>query len=203
MKRIKRNFFLVFFLMLVACSKQEVTLEKEIFTHEVYYKGKINNLIATKNCEKGDLILKCSERLDPSQTKSIKAILSVHHEGRDYDINPQEVLSLSIDGTPYPLEIINSYKAPVELKETYFFPLPSARCFSLGKITETTIRKISFLLPFELFSKLSTAHTAFIEISSPVSTHLSELSKYPINLGFNQENFSLIQDLKNKCFTKK
>lgn len=184
-------------LLLTGCGPK-LELQKDDLTGDRFFSMHSNRLIAEKNCSDGALKMKCLEPDNKGQPSLVKATLEISHKGqRDYSINSNEKLALHIDGIPYQISIINSFKVAQEESES----IPLHTGGMIGVVKEVTRRKIAFTLSQDIFKKLSQAKDAYFEISSGLSTSTSEDQNYPIILKLNPSNITIIQEFNNKCST--
>jgi hypothetical protein len=152
-----------------------------------------DHLLPFKNCDSAEITLKDAKARDASKKSPLKATLRLAFKGRDYSINAEETLHLVIDGMRHPLDVIISSKDPLE--EVTYHTVGVNR--HIGTIKEITRSKISFSLPLDYLSKISTAKTVRFEILDSALKSASPKAGYPIILELKPD--SLIRDFKNNC----
>lgn len=187
--------FLSFVFLLSSCSQPRIQLEKESLTGQEYCVMK-TTLTPTQNAQVGVLVLKSTK--NPSKPSSLKATLTIAAEGREYDINPDEVLNLYIDGEKFKLDIIHSFKIAREEVEPYSVYL-YGRSILLGTVKEVTRRAVSFFISQDNLSKILKAKSVLFEITVPVADGKELAQGYPIALELSQENIPSIKELKDMC----
>ncbi len=184
-------------MLLAGCARSpELEFKKETLTGEEYCIAS-NKLLALKNSERAELSLKYTKEAS-IQKSPIKATLYIVQNGREYNINPYETLKLFVDGTPYPLNVLNSFQEPLEIVTSASV---CGRAVAPGTATEITKRQMSFFLPQDSLAKMVAAKRVVFEISSPATGNSVTSRGYPIILEINPENISFLQEFKSKCIS--
>lgn len=180
-----RYFLIIGLSLLTACASSKIDVEKEDLTGQEYSKAKIV-LVPIKNSKEGELILKYPRGTE--QVTSIKATLKLAHEGRDYRINPHEIVSLDVDGQKQALDIVHSFKEPREEKE-YNSLYINGTSIPMGRVKEVTRRKITFFLSQNSLSSIANAKKVSFDITAPLASQ-----DYPILLEISPEDITLIRE---------
>lgn len=181
---------------LAGCLHTHPEFKKEHLTDEAYCIAKYN-LFPIKNSSGAKFSLKYSK--DAFAEKSpIKAELYMEQKGREYKINPHEVCTLLIDGAAYPISIISSFQDPIEVTVEHSMSLPSGG-IHLNTFEEVTIRKASFFLSRDLFTKMTAAKKIRFNIAPPSREDSSAFEQYPIILELSPENITDLQEFKSQC----
>lgn len=183
--------------ILAGCARPELEFKKEPLTGQEYCVAS-NKLLTLKNSEHAELSLKYTKEAS-AEKAPIKATLYIAQNGREYNINPHEALKLYIDGTPYHLNLINSFQEPLEVINHHSAYLPSGGTLRFGTVKEVTRRQMSFFLPQDYLSKMVAAKRVAFEISSSLNGDSLALQGHPIILELSPENISFLQEFKNKC----
>ncbi|MGN6670520.1 MAG: hypothetical protein ACTHJ4_03175 [Candidatus Nucleicultricaceae bacterium] len=172
-------------------------LKKEHLTGEAYCVAKYN-LLPIKNSNEAKLSLKYAKEA-VTRKSPIKAKLHIEQKGREYKINPHEVCTLMIDGAAHPINIITSFQDPIEVMEERSVALPSGGSVHFNIRKEATIRKASFFLSRELFTKMIAAKKIEFNISPSPKENSPALEQYPIILELRAENIIDLQEFKSQC----
>lgn len=181
---------------LAGCAPSRLDFKEEPLTGEKYCVAS-NKLIASKNSETAEFSLKYLKE-DFLRKAPIKATLAISQKGREYNINPNEILKLIVDKETYNLDITNSFQVPLEIAESRPISIPGGT-FMLGSIKECTKRQMSFFLTLEYLSKITEAKQVFFEISIPSTESSTALQKYPILLELNPESIEFLKEFQHKC----
>lgn len=125
----------------------------------------------------------------------IKATLLFIINGvRDYNIEPQEKLSLSIDEKESLIDIVFSGKKAFEHFENRYIAIPTGQTINLGSTQEKTSKTVTFKLKTDQFNALLTAKAAHFTISSSDQT-----SRYFASL--TPSNINQLQSFKSVCYS--
>lgn len=170
---------------------------EEHLTGEAYGVARYD-LLSIKNSNNAELSLKNAKEA-VARKSPIKAKLYIKQKGREYNINPHEVCMLLIDDAAYPISIISSFQDPIELTKYNTVYLPRGGTMRYGTVEEVTIRKVSFFLSRELFTKMTTAKKLIFNIAPPPKENSPALEQYPIVLELSPERITDLQEFKNQC----
>jgi hypothetical protein len=192
--------FIALILFLSGCETLPgVKFKKDDLTGREYCIADIQ--LTSLKVNEGGLLTIRSAGAPPSNESEIRAVLKLAHHGvREYNLNPDEELSLMIDGDVYALKIMNSSHSPMEEKERGSTYIGSGGgSIVLGSVSEVTRRQIAFFIPRELIVRLASARVARLEINSHNMDSIYRKIKYPILLEFSEINLALAEQFDSQC----
>jgi hypothetical protein len=189
-----KNFYLITVLCLIlsGCGPSRLDFREEPLTREKYCVAS-NKLIPVKNSTEADFTLRYTKD-DSLKQAPLKASLHISQNGREYNINSSELLSLIVDGDSYNLPIAHSSQIPLEVAD-YNTVAVGAGTMRFGSVSEVTRRKMAFYISVDYLKKILAAKRVTFEISLPSS----DSKGYPILLDLNSESITFLKEFEQKC----
>ncbi len=157
-----------------------------------------NHTVAPLDTGNGKVISELSLKRDlASGSQIIKATLAfIIMDFRDYSVESNEKLSMTVDGKESGIEILFSDKKAFEHFGSMYGAMPNGGSFKLGTVQERTRKTITFKLTVDQLNSLLKAKEAHFTISSS-----DDASRYVATI--TSLNINQIQSFKSVCYNQK
>lgn len=165
----KIGFILYISALLTGCAQSPLIFNKESLTGLPCCKIRSNQLQSTHDKTSAELILKtCSDTKAATGKKgTIQAVLTVIYRGeKNYDFAPTDQVTLKIEGTHYPIDVVHTLNSPITEVAHHYISLPTGRISSFGIPKDLTVKTLVLLLSYDMLSKLANTQRAELELTT-------------------------------------
>ena len=184
-------------LFLEACQKPMISITQEPLTGILCCKTDFNQLHSNQSHIEGELILKkCnSPKHASSSNNKIYATLQMIYDGqKNYALTSDEKLEWVLDEKRYPVEIIQRLNQPLTRLDEHSIMLADGGMMHYGTTHDMTIKRIVFLIPYDLLKKLSFVEEVRLELlSREANSHLA------VSFWLKEENIEILEQFKHRC----